>query len=64
MRKKLQDPFNETQRGVPRDPHVLLGMVELDAEVQALGGWSVVTTVHVVGKNFDQAVEALALALV
>ena len=66
LTKRLQDSYNELQRGVARGPHVQRVMAELDAEVLAQGGWSEVTTVHVVGKNYPDpravAAEAAAAA--
>jgi len=57
--KPHRDPYNKTQRGVGRAGPVERAMVELDADVVARGGWSLVTTVHVVGKNIPDPEHAV-----
>lgn len=56
----LLNPFNEGQKGVSREPRLRDAMSNLEAEVQAFGGWEKVQCVKVLGKNVDREAEEQA----
>ena len=51
IKMHLMDPFQERQRGQAREPKWKDMMQQLEAEVAAFGGWTVVFSVKVEGKN-------------